>query len=456
MQYDFIKEALDLLDETEKWSSISKPAWTCEVTSQVLKWMELAEEKHIRKFKTYIKEGRIGVGGMQYNTTPLCNAEQLVRQLEPVKKLRELFEAPIKTVIQHDVNGMSWNMSDIMIDCGIELLIMGINIHQGGAPVDRPLIFRWQTPSGREIRVFNGEQYTMFGQMFKTYKNDAAIMEKGVQDYLYRLENKSYPYDFIFLTSTNIPVCWDNNPPDCAVAGLIRRWNKEGRKPMIRYTTPDRLNERIRLFPDNLLPVYKGDWTDYWNFGSGSSAYETALNQNTKGRLFAADFLNAFSNFDHPAVKKAAEESWNNLNMYDEHTWGNDRSMEHDHPETRSQWVMKANSAYKARELSEYYLVHELESLAKNPEQSNKLDGILVLNLSPQKKVEVFPIPGKWKNPGKKLATARFRYDEQLRHTIPEDSSYYSLEMEPYSWVKIPFSRLDNYRYVSEENITTG
>ena len=32
----------------------------------------------------------------------------------------------------------------------------------------------------------------------------------------------------------------------------------------------------MRKEPEELLPVMRGDWTDWWNFGSGSTAHETA------------------------------------------------------------------------------------------------------------------------------------------------------------------------------------
>ena len=128
-------------------------------------------------------------------------------------------------------------------------------------------------------------------------------MEIGVQKYLDRLEEQAYPHDFIYLTSTNIPVCWDNSPPNPEVAGLIKHWNDAGKLPVIRYVTPDELSTRIALLEN--LPVYSGDWTDYWNFGCASSAYETALNRGTKKRLFLADFLNAVSGSRHPASSDA-------------------------------------------------------------------------------------------------------------------------------------------------------
>ena len=443
LQYDFIEQALSLLEETELWPEVSKPKWTCEVTSQVTEWLKYADDRRVDIFRKYSTEGRIGLAGLQFNTTPLCNYEQLQYQLKPVISLREKFNAEIKAAIQHDVNGIPWSAGDLLLDYGIESLIMGINAHQGGSPLYRPLIFRWQTPSGRELRVMNGEHYTMFDQLFRTSMNDISQMEQGINEYLLRLEKQNYPHDFIYLTSTNIPVCWDNSPPNPEVANLIKQWNDAGKLPHIRYVIPDDLNRKIQSLKN--LPLYTGDWTDYWNFGCASSAYETALNRGTKGRLFASDFLNAASGSEHPALTDVKAKAWNCVNIYDEHTWGNDESMDHDHPETRSQWNLKSTPAYEGRALSEYALVHELELLAGNPEQSQSYAGVLLVNPSQKTENIVFPVPEKWKQIGKKLATARYRYDEQINNCKVADNPLYSCVVEGLSWVKIPFGELGKY-----------
>lgn len=94
---------------------------------------------------------RLGISAFAYNTTPLCTAEQLARQLYPVQELRDRLGATINALSQHDVNGIPWPMADLMIDSGIELFIVTINNHFGGSAAERPSVFRWQGPSGREI-----------------------------------------------------------------------------------------------------------------------------------------------------------------------------------------------------------------------------------------------------------------------------------------------------------------
>ena len=90
-----------------------------------------------------------------------------------------MFGAEIKTVNQHDVNGIPWSAADIMIDAGIELFIMATNNHFGGYTYKRPSVFKWETPSKRELLVMNGAHYTMFDQLLDTHENNIAKMEEG-------------------------------------------------------------------------------------------------------------------------------------------------------------------------------------------------------------------------------------------------------------------------------------
>lgn len=118
LQYDFIEQAITFLEETAHWPEISRPKWTCEVTSQVTEWLRYAGDDQIAAFTKFAAEGRIGFGGLQYNTTPLCNHEQLLRQLKPVIQFRKQFGVEIKAAVQHDVNGIPWSAGDLLLDCG--------------------------------------------------------------------------------------------------------------------------------------------------------------------------------------------------------------------------------------------------------------------------------------------------------------------------------------------------
>lgn len=406
---EYIDLALELLEQTAGWPESSRPKWTCEVTAPVLKWLETASGSDEERFRRLVDDGRLAIGAMQYNITPLNGADQLARQLAPVTELRRRFGARIDTALQHDINGVPWPLADLLLDNGVKLLVMAVNRHLGNHVAPRPGIFRWQTPSGRELRVMNGQHYTMFDQILLTWERSLDSMERGLTDYLGHLERIGYPHDFLYLTSTAAPEMWDNAPPNPAVANLIRKWNEMGREPMIRYVTSEDLAERIDTIPSEQLPLLSGDWTDYWNFGCASTATHVSRSRAAKRALSAADRVS--QNARPLAVARAADRARDLLDLFDEHTWTywdtqtrGDACTIQDH--------LKAAPAVEAGELAKYVLVHELEAIAQNPSHSEVApDHVVLFNPSPLARSEYVEIPSAWRNPGPRLRTERFKPD---------------------------------------------
>ena len=453
MQREFIDIAIKYLDETVDWEEPSRPKWTVEVTAQVLRWLEDADEKKLEKFTNYLKEGRIGISGMEFNTTPLASAEGLARQLYPVKMLREKFGATITTVNQHDVNGIPWTSVDLMLDSGIELFISAVNLHLGGKVVKRPSVFRWQGPSGREIFVMNGAHYTMFDQMLYTWENNIERMQEGLGEYLQHLENMNYDHDFIYLTTAAAPVCWDNSPPNLDVAKLVREWNQKNLSPKIRFITPDELLQKIKEYDINSFPIHKGDWTDYWNFGCGSTAHATKINQMAKPKMYSLDFLNAFSKEKKPHFDKLSKKMWRNIIQFDEHTWGSYNSMDSAENYSRVHNNYKHHYAYEGSEQAEYLLVDQLESLAGNPIDNYEQEGVLLVNPTSTDQNVYVPIPDWWKDEGKRLRTARFGWQNRVEQ-IKTAPLYGPVSLPPFSYQKLKFDKLEKVK--KDDSLKSG
>ena len=448
---EYIDQALEMLSETADWPEHSRPKWTCEVTSPVMHWMETADEKDLQRFQTFLSQGRLGVSAMQYNTSPLCSAELLSRQLAPLGVLRSRFGVPIVTLNQHDVNGVQWPLADLMIDAGIELLTMAANIDNGHFVSPRPGVFFWTAPSGRRLLVMNGNHYTMFDQLLWTWENSIDRMREGLASYCARLEQSGYPHDFIYLTTTNSPEAWDNSPPNPWVARLIRQWNESVDTPLIRYVTPADLLERLHKIAPASLPVLNGDWTDYWSFGNGSTAYETAVSRKARFALQRAELLGAArvaeargTTIGGPprgtAVKRVSDQAWADLALFCEHTWTYwDPAPEL--PPARAQSALKTALAHQARERAEYLLISELETLSANPAQSARPDHLLILNPVQRARRAYVRVPDTWKEPGKSLRSVRFTWAEQAEGRA-RGVVYGPFELPAFGWMKVPLSGL--------------
>jgi len=445
LQSDYIDEAIDLCIKTEDYPEEAKFRWTCEATLPVLKWLETATEERVKLFKRYLNNGQISISAMLMHSTPLANSEEIAKLLYPIKQLRKQFDIPLNTAINHDVNGQPWPTSQILLDAGIDFYITGINIHFGGIPFERPHLFNWKTPDSRHLLTFLGEHYSLFSQFFKTYENDSKLVREGVDEYLSYLDEKGYDKDFIFLTATNPPL-FDNNPPDPDLPDLIKKFNEENNDIKIKFVTPEMLYERVKNSSD--IKEYAGDWTDYWNFGSGSSARETRLSRKTKQNLKITDFLESVQGAPNAQYHSVKKETVKQSLLYEEHTWGAAQNITHpDQLEVMSQISHKKDVVYKASDLSAYVLGKQMEKLSGNPIQSTEPEGVLLVNVSPNKQHVPVYLPDEFLYKGRHLSARRLKtFLPYFMDDNKADYTYYgSIEMDGFSWKKIPLDKLENY-----------
>ncbi|HEX4084932.1 MAG TPA: hypothetical protein VHY22_08480 [Chthoniobacteraceae bacterium] len=394
LQRRFIDRALDLLDETEDWPAESRPNWTCETTAPVIHWLHNTSRAQIKRFRHHVEQSRLSIGAMFCHFTPMTSADEIARTLQPIRELRETLGAPIRAAIVHDINGLPRPCTQLLLDAGVELLIMGINVHFGGFPLTRPMAFHWIGADGRPLLTFNGEHYQLFDRLCGLKTAGMAGMAEGLGRYTAQLAAQGYPLDFAFLTATHHTLC-DNNPPNAATARLIRQWNEEGGYPLVRYATPEMLLERLRRVAH--VPSHSGEWTDYWAFGVQIAARETRISRESKGRLEAAELLHCVTGAGDSLTRRHFAEAWHAVAIFDEHTFGSLNCVEHpDFDDTATQWTLKAACAHQARSLANLLLRDQLDALARNPVEACGIEGVLVFNPAPVARRAYVRMPEEW------------------------------------------------------------
>lgn len=414
MQVEYIDLALDFLEQTAAWPETSRPKWTCEVTEPVMWWLAGASERDLPRFERFLREGRLGISGLAFNGTPLSDVATMSAQLENKRILEERFGISIKTANIHDVNGIPWTMVDLLLDAGIELLTMAVNLHLGGVVEGRPGVFLWEGPSGRTIRVMNGAHYTMFDQLLLSWEDSIPRMEEGWAAYQAHLQSLGYPYDFCYLTSTCSPQLWDNAPANPFVAKLIGEWNQDGTRLPIRYVTPADLLERIRRIPADLTPVRRGDWTDFWVFGVGARAHEAKLCREARRYLSTAHRINVLAT-RNPSARHAGhrDEAMENIVLYEEHTCSHyltDPANE----AARTLDGIKCSHAYQAHSVAFLAMLEELDELALNEACASRMQSVAFFNPSGVEQEIHVKIPPAWCKDGRFFRASRFQAENIL------------------------------------------
>lgn len=339
----FIDHALQLAEDTRDWRSDCRFKWTCEATGITLDWWRQASSTDQQRFMAAVEAKQFEVAAMAWNITPLADDRMLLKLLEPIAALRAE-GIPIRSAMNSDVNGLPWGVVDSLLDYAVDNLSMGINEHYGCAPQPRPRGFWWESPRGRKILVWNGLQYWNAANIQMRIPESIDAVRAAMPPFLKVWEDRGYPYSFlpVQITTATAP---DNAGPDPKLSEFVREWNAAAPDVRLRMVTLSDIFEMLRR--EN-LPLLRGDWTDWWNFGSGSTARETTLTLTGQRLLDSAAQMRAWPGAQFPRDKALFDEAQRNLALFVEHTWGADRSVSTPSSwETEAQLNQKLGFAYR-------------------------------------------------------------------------------------------------------------
>ncbi len=345
----FIDYALDFCDRTDGYPDEARFRWTCESSWAVRQYLEMRPEQQIERLRRRVKEGRIELTAMFSNMSDIMDEASSAAQLQPVRRFREL-GFPVRTAMQNDINGIAWCLADYFHSAGIKYLVMGQHGHRALIPFDKPTLFRWESPSGKQVLAFRAEHY-MTGNVLGIHKGDIALLEPALLRYLDELGTKGYPYNRAALQHSGYVT--DNSPPGLAACDVIKKWNGTYRWPKLRTATASQFMEDMAAFHGEGLPVYRKAWPDWWSDGFGSAARETAAARATHAGMQANQGLLAMAALLGSPISAGTRQRitaiQDALLFYDEHTFGAAESITDPTCENSMvQWAEKAAYAWEA------------------------------------------------------------------------------------------------------------
>lgn len=463
----FLDHALDLCEAHADAPPGECFHWTIEVCGMLEPWLRHATAADRERLRSLEARGLIELGALPFHLTPLADATDLREAFGLVRRLREEHGLHPDHAVSSDVNGQNWPLVDVLLDHGVRGFSSAINTHFGRAPFARPNLFLWQAPSGRTLPAFNGFPYGIPGKLGLADTTPDSFAQKWLPRLEARLEAVGWTLPVIMLQCVN--PFGDNAGPDPAPLHFARAWNAAGRTPRLTLGTPRTWWERVRQLSPG-LPVVRGDWTDFWNFGCLSAARDLAAHRRARVSLRQADALTAqLAGLSRPAPRSHVEfreAAWAAHTRWQEHTWTADCGAEAPLAEdVAAQSAHKTALCYTSRSLGLLLRRDALIALADCVPQ-NSPDDLLLVNPVPWPRVIaglVNPGVGHPRGlPGDPLAGAHFQdrkndLDPLDLSDVPEmpwkqypEQALLPVEVPACTAIRVPRSRLADQRAVIE------
>jgi len=298
--------------------------WVCEGLWSVEQFLDSATESEKASFIKCINNNKIGLSGSWLNMTEAVSDDVMKAVLSAAhKKVNELGFFP-HCAMTADVNGYSAGYPALMNSVGVDCLLTLINETHGKIPFEhRQTPFVWKGPNNSELLCWVGEHYNKGNWVGLTIPRGTTVeeslvsAEKLLPEYIKELKERDYPFDFVPLTVSGIFT--DNAPPCFEIGELVSLWNQKHKDTIeIRFCLLEEFFEKLKTVKEQ-LPVYRGDWTDWWADGIGSTPRELRLFRQAQRNCLITNLLDD----DNEIVsEQAKQEAAKAVAMYAEHTWG--------------------------------------------------------------------------------------------------------------------------------------
>jgi alpha-mannosidase len=409
-QWEHLEQAIELAEKTADYPEGSRFKWLPEGLWAMDSYMEHATPEKQDAFVDAVRKGWVGLDALYGNQlTALCRPEELIRLTDCARRFEKAYDLTIDSAMITDVPGYTWGIVPVLAQGGVKYLSIGPNVgHRIGYTLsawgDRP--FYWVSPSGQE-KVLCWVAGTAYSWFHRAPLRD----EKGMFDYLRRLDASDYPYDMV---QVRYNIGGDNGPPDPEIADFVKDWNTRYAYPRLVLATTSEMFHAFEAEYGDQVPSVAGDFTPYWEDGAASSARETAINREAAERLVQAETLWTMLNPEgYP--RDDFYEAWRNVLLYDEHTWGAHNSISEPEVEfVKGQWAIKQAFALDADTQSRQLLDCALKGVRSD---DGPITSVLVFNASSFPRTDLVTIPADWELAGDRVGRGRYDVPSQRLST---------------------------------------
>jgi hypothetical protein len=375
----YLDSVLDLARQTDGWPDDARFRWNVEANLPLRHWLRQRPAAAVEELLDRVREGRIEVCALPFTSNlEVCSIDELASQLDWASEFSRAHRVPVVTAMQTDVPGQGYGLPALLADAGVRYLDVAHNfaaraaVHLTGG-FELPRLFHWEH-AGKRVLVWHTDSPRGVAYLEGNLLHLADSAEAAswlLPEYLAALAEHGYPYGneieaLGIPADVEIParpypldvlhmrvqgVIADNAAPSAGPAEVVRAWNDEWASPRLRLSTNRDFFEETEQRVDD-VPVFTGDWANWWADGVGSSARMLGANRRAQAKLRTAQTLQVVADLSGEAAAWSADDAYERLGLFDEHTWGA-AFPEGDGAAGRSagalQWQLKSSYALEAK-----------------------------------------------------------------------------------------------------------
>ena len=336
----FLEDVVDIWRESKsgKFPELADFRWTNEAFWSVERFLEKTTPEYRKDFEQAVREGFIGLTATYLHNAEIGNLELMRRQVRRPVSYAASLGLKLESAISCDINGVGWGYATALADNGVSNYFTCLHVHKGGLVGEaRQRPFFWETVDGRRVLVWAGEVYHIGNMMglapaasfdylvydelkgYPAMNGQELLAMSRVGRYLDRLEKDGYPYSFVPMMISGLVT--DNSPASREIPRFARQWNEKfGRHVSIKMVTLEEFFQRLRAVLEPDIPVWKGDWPDWWTDGVASAPKATRIFRHAQRQWSALEeAVGQGKASTDPALLLEAEDA---MNLYIEHTHG--------------------------------------------------------------------------------------------------------------------------------------
>ncbi|HUZ47091.1 MAG TPA: polysaccharide lyase family protein [Terriglobia bacterium] len=256
--------------------------------------------------------------------TGFPTVETLIRSLYPSFEFDQKHHEPFDYANITDVPSYTWSYASILAAAGIKYLLAGCDQTRGPILDESHLLekspFWWEGPDGKKVLMWYSDSYGQVGAFFGL-PPQVVTGQAALPRFLQMYPSAEYKPDSMLLFGAQ----WENSDLYPQQAEIVNEWNKIYAYPELRYSGFAEAMAQVAKDDGNSIPVYRGDGGPYWEDGIASDSYYAAMNRESEQRALSAEKISTLSFLVNPRTRPdrtVIKNLWQNLMLFDEHTWG--------------------------------------------------------------------------------------------------------------------------------------